>query len=417
MSNEAKPLMSLFLWFDNRTLLCCLLLLSFALSIALFGIGRGLQDRQGVGSIASGFLLSIPAISLLLAQGTLPNIISVVAANLLLVLCLILFCRGVLHLIGSTRTMLPIWAASLVTMAVIFYYSQVHDDIVPRLIAISFNITLLRIFLAVELFRHAAGRAVMRSFALFMTFMAILSLSWGLFALLHGVPNDYMQQSHAQTFTLVLTIFSICLSGLFSLSISHDQLLNLVRTESQLDPLSGTLNRRGIEQKLAIELKRIERSGQQCSVALIDIDNFKAINDTAGHAAGDNAIRRVVTATSAQLRAYDLLGRYGGDEFLLILPQTPCSCALIVAERIGHAVRTFSSSAKDHSLTISVGLTEAVPGEQAITLIARADQALYQAKNAGRNCVRTVLHQTEDTITPQPVVDILLPPNLTSSRT
>ena len=404
--------MSFLLWFDNRTLLSCQLLLSVAFSIAFFGVRRGLPNLRGVGALGYSFLLSIPGLTLLLAQGSaIPSFFSVVIANLLLVFSFLLFYRGILHLLGSERSIAPVWIASLITVAIVFYYSQVHDQIVPRLIAISFNITLVRALVAIELFRNAAGRVMIRLFAISISIYALLSLTWGIVAIFHTVPLDLMQQNHIQTSTLLLTIFSSCLTGLFSLSICHEQILHMVRTESQIDSLSGVLNRRGIELKLAIELKRIERSSQHLSVALIDVDNFKAINDSAGHAAGDNALRRAVTAISAQLRAYDLLGRYGGDEFLLILPQTSCSHAHTVAERVGQAVRSFSSSSDTPSLTISIGLTGAVPGEQPLSLLARADQALYQAKHAGRNCTRTVLHQQESIAeAPSPTMtDLLLP--------
>jgi diguanylate cyclase (GGDEF)-like protein len=171
----------------------------------------------------------------------------------------------------------------------------------------------------------------------------------------------------------------------------NSHVLARVRYESRLDLLSGAFNRQGIEQKLAVELKRIERSSShKLCIALIDIDHFKAINDTSGHAAGDAALRNVAAAVADGLRAYDYLGRYGGDEFLLILPQTACDDALTVSDRIGRSVRSTSRSTSP--ITVSIGLTEAIPGEAATTLLARADKALYEAKSAGRNCSRSLLH-------------------------
>ncbi len=274
--------------------------------------------------------------------------------------------------------------------------------------------------MALELFRLAKGQNVVRRFASCMAFFAFVSLGWGLFALIHGAPHHLIESNHVQTFTLAVTIFSTCITGLFSLSICHDQALSLVRAESQLDPLSGTLNRRGIECKLDIELKRIERGGRPLSIALIDIDYFKTINDTEGHAAGDSALRDVATAISAKLRAYDIFGRFGGDEFLLVLPQTSSTGAAIVADRIGEAVRTFSSVRNGPALTISIGISEATPGDYSTSLLARADKALYQAKNAGRNCTRTVLHNTQsatDSASGQLISSLLLPnkPNLIES--
>ena len=174
-----------------------------------------------------------------------------------------------------------------------------------------------------------------------------------------------MQHQHAPDRTLVTTSVSFTfVIGLFPAHALTSRLLTPFKDESERDLLSGVLNRRGIEQKLEIELKRIERSDQPLSIALIDIDHFKTINDTAGHAAGDTALRDVVTAISERLRAYDLLGRFGGDEFLLVLPHTSCRRAL----RRSHTHRATPSvrSRPVHSgpsLTISIGLTQAVVGE------------------------------------------------------
>jgi diguanylate cyclase (GGDEF)-like protein len=405
--------MSIFPSFDNRTLLSCELLLAVAFAIAFLAIRRAHPDLRGVGSIASGFLLGIPGLVLLLSQGTVHPLFSVVVANSLIFISFILFCDGILTLLGSNRASVPFWLSTLFSVTVIFYFTQVHDAIVPRLIVISFNLVFIRSLLAVELFRLAKGRNMVRIFASSMTFFAIVSLGWAVVALIQGAPRDLMQREHVQTFSLVMTIFSSCLTGLFSLSICHDQVLSLVRAESQLDPLSGTLNRRGIEYKLDIELKRIERGGPPLSIALIDIDYFKTINDTEGHAAGDNALRDVATAISAKLRAYDIFGRFGGDEFLLLLPQTSCVGAAIVAERIGDAVRSFSSIRNGPALTISVGVSEAILGDYSTSLLARADKALYQAKNAGRNCTRAVLHNTDNAhdSASQQLINALLPSN------
>ncbi len=403
--------MTLFPSFDNRTLLTCQLLLAAAFSIAFVAIHRLHPNMRGVRSIACGFLLGIPGLILLLSRGFLNSVFSVVLANSFIFLSLVLFCRGILSLIGSSRKIFPIWFSSLVSIALIVYYSQIQDDIVPRLIIISFNVALIRGLLALELFRLADGRSIIRLFAYCITFFAILSFGWGVIALFHGAPSDLMQRDHVQTFTLLLTIFSSCLTGLFTLTICHNYVLALVREESQLDPLSGALNRRGIEHKLDIELKRLGRGGRPLCIALIDIDYFKTINDTEGHAAGDNALRDVATAISARLRAYDLFGRFGGDEFLLVLPQTSSTGALVVAQRIADAVRSLPSVRGGPNLTISIGLSEAVTGDYSTPLLARADKALYEAKHAGRNCIRTVLHDPEADSGGQPLIDMLLSPS------
>ena len=393
--------MSLFVSFDNQTLLACQLFLAASFCVAFLGMRQTHPDLKGIGSIAFSFLLGIPSIVLLLSQGFVAPLLSVVFANLLIVVSLMLFSQGVLDLIGSERSLLPFWIFSALSISLVFYFTLLHDSILPRLIVISFNVALIRGFLALEIFRVSANRRVLRLFAYSKFAFALVSLAWGLLALFRGVSPDVMQHHHVQTFTLATTILASSVTGLFTLSICHEQALTRIRAESEFDLLSGTLNRRGIEQKLEIELKRIERSDQPLAIALIDIDYFKTINDTAGHAAGDKAIRDLVTAISERLRAYDLLGRFGGDEFLLVLPQTSSAGANVVAERIGDALRALPSGNSGPSLTVSIGVTEAVVGDYSTSLLARADKALYQAKHAGRNCTRTVLHNPQPATTPE----------------
>jgi diguanylate cyclase (GGDEF)-like protein len=224
---------------------------------------------------------------------------------------------------------------------------------------------------------------------------AIFALNRVFFFLVLGVSPNAHQREVLQTVSVLLSVSFAFLIGLSFLLMLCGDLLTLVKDESERDLLCGVLNRRGIEQKLDNELKRAGRGSQNISVALIDIDYFKAINDQAGHAAGDTALRHVVSAISGHLRAYDFLGRFGGDEFLLVFPRTTSSEAFAVASRIEQSVRELSIPGDGMPLTISIGLTQAASGEDAGPLLARADKALYTAKNAGRNCCRVLLYETE----------------------
>ena len=118
---------------------------------------------------------------------------------------------------------------------------------------------------------------------------------------------------------------------------------------------------------------------------LIDIDNFKTFNDTAGHAAGDEALRLVSRAIQEQLRAYDTFGRFGGDELLLLLPGTEGTDAIGVAERIRDAIGKIPPVHGKLPITLSIGIAEAEPHDTTRTLLARADAALYHVKRSGRD--------------------------------
>jgi diguanylate cyclase (GGDEF)-like protein len=290
---------------------------------------------------------------------------------------------------------------SCISLAILFYYSQVQNNIVPRIVALSLTVGLIRGLIALELFRQSptfTSPRAMRLFAACMTFFAAVTVNCGFMAVLHGSPIRLLQSNAVGSATLLAGAVSSFVIGLFVLYLSSSVLIARSADESQKDALSGAFNRRGIEVKLAAELKHIQRSKHRLSIALIDVDYFKSINDIQGHAAGDAALRDVAETISTHLRGRDHLGRYGGDEFLLILPQTPSSIALIVTERLCQAVGNLSLFGRSMPLTLSIGLTEAVPEDDAVTLIARADKALYQAKSAGRNCRRVVTADTTGSV-------------------
>ncbi|MDR3469487.1 MAG: diguanylate cyclase [Xanthobacteraceae bacterium] len=158
---------------------------------------------------------------------------------------------------------------------------------------------------------------------------------------------------------------------------------------SQIDELTGTLNRRSILRSLDEEIARARRNGRAACVALIDLDLFKRINDTFGHLTGDEALRTFALNVSANIRTTDRFGRYGGEEFLLLLPETDRAMALTMLDRLRLTIGEvdWSAIADGLSVSMSAGLCEVRDDDVAETLLSRADAALYRAKNAGRNRV------------------------------
>ena len=390
----APHLLNLLSWIDNRTLLGCIVILTGMFATTFCAVKRMYPHAEGSGHFAVGYLAGMLGAILFAGRGIFPTFLSVVAANVLLFVCFTLIYKGILSFFEIERKLYPLWALIALSLLPLTWFSVVHNNVVPRIILISLFYALLRGLIAVEIFRQARGRPLLALFGYFMTLYAICGLNRAAFAIVNGAPPDFMAHNTLQSALLLTEIIFICIMGLFKLLMLYGGLLSQIQKQSFQDPLSGALNRRGIEEKLAIELKRINRSRQKLSLALIDVDHFKAINDTQGHAAGDAALRGVVDAISERLRAYDYLGRFGGDEFLLLLPQTPWQDSLIVADRVDHAVRRLAVLPNGQSLTISIGITEAIPNDDPTTALARADKALYQAKTAGRSCCRVVLAES-----------------------
>jgi diguanylate cyclase (GGDEF)-like protein len=164
-----------------------------------------------------------------------------------------------------------------------------------------------------------------------------------------------------------------------------------LRRKSLIDPLIGTWNRGAIMRILTIDAIRCEKAGAPLSVIVIDLDHFKKINDTHGHPAGDEVLLKVASRLRSCIRPQEALGRYGGEEFLIVLPGSSGATAEAVAERMRRAIAAQSESIGGATVkpTISAGVasTDAFPKAGPEDLINRADAALYAAKNAGRNRV------------------------------
>jgi diguanylate cyclase (GGDEF)-like protein len=169
-----------------------------------------------------------------------------------------------------------------------------------------------------------------------------------------------------------------------------------LRIQATRDGLTGLFNRRAFLERLAEELARAKRNGSELSVLLLDVDHFKRVNDRLGHQAGDDVLRALGARLSAVLRKYDTLARYGGEELIAALPGCGPAAALVVAERMRSAVASapIETGAGPVELTVSIGSATCAAGEpDADALIARADAALYRAKNAGRNRVEAALQE------------------------
>jgi diguanylate cyclase (GGDEF)-like protein len=163
-------------------------------------------------------------------------------------------------------------------------------------------------------------------------------------------------------------------------AIDRADLVALLGTESRSDPLTGAANRRSWDEEMGRELARADRTGTPLTVALLDMDHFKAYNDTHGHLAGDVLLRELVDAIRAELRTGDVIARWGGEEFALALPDCDLRQGQTLALRLLNVVPS--------GQTASIGLTQAQAQDTARALIERADRALYAAKDGGRNQVR-----------------------------
>ncbi|MVV48142.1 GGDEF domain-containing protein [Pseudomonas sp. PB120] len=168
----------------------------------------------------------------------------------------------------------------------------------------------------------------------------------------------------------------------------RNALLYRVATQSALrDPLTGTGNRIAMDQTLEREIEMSRRHMQPLSLLMLDIDHFKLINDTHGHGAGDDVLKAVAASIKSQLRNVDMVFRFGGEEFLILLSNTSREAAAMIGERLRFAAQAEGYTADGNmiELTVSLGCSTLLPGESVESLLRRADSALYVAKREGRN--------------------------------
>jgi diguanylate cyclase (GGDEF)-like protein len=179
------------------------------------------------------------------------------------------------------------------------------------------------------------------------------------------------------------------LSFAAAIALKNAELVERLHSAATTDELTGLFNRRALEERLEAEISRSYRHQIKTSVVLIDVDRFKLINDTLGHAAGDRYLALVGQVLTKHVRTLDVVGRLGGDEFLVILPMTSASEALVFINRLQSGLQDLTSKHPEFGVaTLSFGIAEAPRhGRTPTSILAAADSALYAAKRGGRNLV------------------------------
>jgi len=282
------------------------------------------------------------------------------------------------------------------------HYFVVQQSMVSLAIMLAFawlapEVGILFLFTLFVVFSFSALRSTPRQTAIMWTAMAL-----GLAALflLTDKPVSIPHQSYLERFTTMLsfalTIGRCMFLGIFASSLRQSlyqrgvqlkEAYKRIEELAELDELTGSFNRRCIMRMLDDEIARAHRTKTPFSVALIDLDWFKRINDAYGHPTGDEVLRTFAITVFANIRNIDRFGRYGGEEFLLIMPDTPHHTAMRILDRQREIIAELDWSAFSPGMrvTISAGVAMLAPDEAADALLARADSALYKAKAQGRN--------------------------------
>ena len=196
------------------------------------------------------------------------------------------------------------------------------------------------------------------------------------------VGSSVMDPSTPSVVYITVYSFLVPIGAISQVIMATERLRAELEHAATHDSLTDAYTRRHMNEAIQRELERCTRHGRSMSLMLLDIDHFKSVNDVLGHQAGDQVLVQLVARTNQHLRSADLLGRFGGEEFVVLLPETSLDVAQVVAERIR------MSLAETTGPTVSIGITtNRTDGDTVDSLLARADAAMYRAKNNGRNRV------------------------------
>lgn len=368
---------------DPRSLIAMAGLMASLMAVVLYFMRRYYPPSiQGIGYWASAPLIWLVATVLFSGRGVFPDLLAVVAANTLLLLGTTAYyigCRRFLGHDGGWR----LWGTVAGLAALLFAWLTYGHPSYPQRLG-SFTAIMICVYAANLRFllRHGGKRFPVRLVEVVLALhIAVLAVRLST-TLVGRAGSDLMEPSLYQTLYISAYVLTVLMLSIGAVLMATDRLTTELNHLATHDALTHTLNRRALLERFEEELARSQRTGRGPAIMMLDLDHFKTVNDTLGHQHGDAVLVHFVERTQAVLRRADRLGRYGGEEFMVLLPETDIDDARSVAQRIHTA--TASGHALDCQLSIGV-TTWHGPGDTLDAMLARADKALYQAKAQGRN--------------------------------
>lgn len=281
----------------------------------------------------------------------------------------------------------------VLSVAVVAAVQDLPRHAFPRMMAYQAPFAIMQIIAVAIVLSRRTRRAIDTAFAALLAasalhfilkpFLAQAVGGWG------ANPQAYLNTSYALFSQTAGAVFAMAVALTMLVILIRDTLLEMA-ARSETDALSGLLNRRGFERRADAAMVAAVDQGLPVSLVIADIDHFKSVNDTYGHAAGDNVIAAFAAFLGTAASDHQVAGRIGGEEFAIVLPGTNLMAARLFAEgaRSALAAMPVEGLPEDRRVTASFGVAELMPGESASSLMRRADAALYEAKNSGRDCVR-----------------------------
>ena len=376
---------------DLRTLFIVLVILYACLGFVCLFLPYRMPGSHAVTQWGYGMLALSAGVGGFALRGVVPDLISVILANALILAAFLFVLRSVQQGRGPAPSGFG-WSVVAVSVLLLAYFTYMQPDTRIRIVIASVAMAILVVRPVVVLIAAVPG--VSRRARIFtavcvagvgfvMLLRAVLTTQWGANADL--LAPDLVQFAS----NLLFAVFAV-LATLGVVWIEIEQLQADLARLAMIDPLTAILNRRAFMLEYEREVSRCKREQTGLALAIFDLDHFKDVNDTYGHLVGDQVLRQVADTLRASLRGHDVLGRYGGEEFALLMPGTDTSAAMAGTERARLAVgeRPIEAGRISIPVTVSAGVAVyGLDGSDWESLLRSADAALYEAKRGGRNRV------------------------------
>ncbi|WP_460141967.1 GGDEF domain-containing protein [Pseudomonas sp. S2_E01] len=372
------------------TLFACVALVATIMAFCLILVGQ-FNRRDGLLTIGSGLLAHALAYVGYTLYGHAPLWFTYGAANTLLSVALAFYGASLFRIVELP---VPWWRVFAPMLLMLGSMISLIDTLEPRMLAATIVLMAQCTLIIYWTLRYIPKQGRARMLLIIGSSISLIGLGMRVVAILGGGAAEmrYDISNLKQTISVSIGTFTAMMISLGLVLLAKERSESLLQRLALRDVLTGILNRRAILEQFAKELERARRDNSYLAVAMVDIDHFKQINDVHGHLAGDEVICHCVNHLTRRLRQSDSIGRYGGEEFLLLLPGTSPDGAVAVLDDVRASLVGAPAKFGDTSidLRISIGVCCVVPDERdtSASLLAQADAALYEAKAMGRNTLR-----------------------------
>ncbi|OHE62335.1 MAG: hypothetical protein A2X71_06515 [Thiobacillus sp. GWE1_62_9] len=365
--------------------------MALAMSVVLLIIAKTYpKNIRGLKEWGLAVLVTALSLPFFIARDIIPDLLSIVLANLMLLVGFMLMNHGTRKFAGTkstfSRTLLFLFVLSYVALFAWFTYVQPHVGMrVATLSLFTLLVILNHLILVLRELPRTAGRSIL----VFSLAVLITSRVARLSGLILGYdqPTGVFDASTANIFFIALPSIMLPLGTISFVMLASERLRKDLEFSSRHDGLTQCLNKKAAIEELDREIARAKRYRNKLSIMLIDLDNFGDINNTHGHLEGDKVLVDFSKRTRASLRETDQLTRFGGDEFMAILPYTDRGHAELVANRLHEA----GKEGQPLAWSVSIGVSEWQDQDDSLTdLLTRADQALYKSKGLGRSQTQAI---------------------------